>query len=65
MQRFEIINHLIKKYNFKTGISYVDTLENHPSKNKIVSDNYNKECDFYLYAGNIAVHPIELNICMP
>lgn len=34
---YSFLNKL-KNYDFKTGISYVDTLENHPSKNKFVSD---------------------------
>lgn len=53
------------KVLYQNGIKILTVLPIGIFKNKIVSDNYCKESDFYLYAGNIAVHPIELNICMP
>ena len=49
----------IKKYEFKTGISYVETLENHPSKNKIVSDinmSTQEWNNFKLYAERVYPH---------
>ena len=55
---YSFLNKL-KKYNFKTGISYVDTLENHPSKNKIVSDinmSTQEWSNFKIYADNIYPH---------
>jgi len=53
------------KVLYQNRIEILTVLPKGIFKNKIVSDNYSKEMDLYLYAGNIVVHPIEMNICMP
>ena len=49
----------LKKYNFKYGISYIDTLENHKSKRKFVKeliDTKNNEWSSYdAYASNLCL----------
>lgn len=58
IKNYDFINKF-KNHDFKTGISYVDTLENHPSKNKIVSDINMSTIEwnnFKLYAEKLYPH---------
>ena len=47
----------LKKYNFKCGISYVDTLENHAAKRKYVNELINSESpewnSYHTYASKV------------
>jgi hypothetical protein len=55
---YSFLKELIN-YNFKTGISYIETLENHPSKKKLVSEIDMDQLEwnnFKLYAQRLYPH---------